>query len=58
MLDGVPVGAVREQLEIDVPDVFLESPMLEVRSCCCGHPLTVWAVQIGVERLHVPLALN
>jgi hypothetical protein len=29
LLDGVPVGAVRAQLEIDVPDVYLQSPLLE-----------------------------
>lgn len=32
MLDGVPVGAVRAQLDIDVPDTYLQSPLQEVRS--------------------------
>lgn len=36
MLDGVPVGAVRAQLEIDVPDAYLQSPLLEVRLLLCA----------------------
>lgn len=43
MLDGVPVGAVRAQLEIDVPDAYLQSPLLEVLVIAVGTPWNCFA---------------